>query len=64
MKIQELLRTAEKQGCRIERCKNNHWQIYPPTGGIIVASATPSDHRSIRDVVVRLRRAGVVVGPR
>lgn len=63
MKLQELLHAAERQGCRVERGRNCHYKIFPPSGGMIVASSTPSDYRSIKDVEARLRRAGIVVRP-
>jgi hypothetical protein len=62
--LNEVLHAAEAQGCRIERGKNCHFKIYPKRGPMIVASSTPSDHRSLRDTIARLRRAGIVVGPR
>jgi hypothetical protein len=61
---EQVLHAAEKQGCRIEQGKRNHFKIFPPRGPMITMSCTPSDHRSIRDTIARLRRAGIVVGPR
>lgn len=62
--LEALLREAEKQGCRVQQGGNNHWKIYAPNGTIIVTGSTPSDHRSVLNTRARLRRAGVVVGPR
>lgn len=61
--LDQILREAEKQGCRIEQSKGNHWKIFVPNGSIIVTASTPSDYRSLRNTRARLRKAGIVVGP-
>jgi hypothetical protein len=62
--VDDILRAANAQGCRVERTKRNHWKIFIPEGELVVVPGMPSDHRSLRDVIVRLRRAGIIVGGR
>lgn len=62
--LQDLLDSCERQGCRVVPGKNCHIKVFPPRGDMISVPSTPSDHRSMKDIVARLRRAGIVVGPR
>ena len=57
--IRELLREAQRQGWRIEPTKRGHYKAWPPQGGPpVTISGTPSDWRSIRNVVALMRRLG------
>ncbi len=55
----QVLKKAERQGFRIERTgKGGKVKIYCPDGGIVFASATPSDRRAVRNLVSDLRKHG------
>lgn len=60
--MKRLLAQAEAAGCRIVPTNGGHVSIYCPDGKTIVtAASTPSDHRSIKNTVALLRRAGVTI---
>ena len=53
----QVLKKAERQGFRIERTgKGGKVKIYCPDGGIVFASATPSDSRAVRNLEADLKR--------
>lgn len=54
---------ARAQGWRVEPLRGGHVRFLPPrgTGRIVVASATASDHRAVRNLRADLRRAGLAV---
>jgi hypothetical protein len=57
--MKKLVREAERQGWRVEPTKSGHWRFYAPDGEHIVhASGTPSDHRSLDNLVAQMRRYG------
>ena len=57
--VKDLIRSLRKQGWTVEQTRNNHWKATAPTGGQpeYIAS-TPSDHRSLKNTVARLKRLG------
>jgi len=59
----KVLEKARDQGWRVDRTKKGHWRFLSPdrTQPPIYFSGTPSDHRSIRNLVAQLRRAGLDV---
>lgn len=59
--VRELAAAAERRGWRVIRLRSGHVQFCPPTGPLIVASGTASDHRAIRNLRAHLRRAGLMV---
>lgn len=57
--LKEITREAERQGWRVGETKKGHPQFFAPDGeNIVTGSGTPSDHRSIDNLVARLRRYG------
>jgi len=57
--LKEIAREAERQGWRVGKTKKGHPQFFAPDGeNIITAAGTPSDHRSIDNLIARLRRYG------
>ncbi len=55
---ESLFKEAERQGWVIQRTKKNHFRLLCPSEcgqHIVVASSTPSDHRSLRNVRSRMR---------
>lgn len=55
----EIVREAERQGWRVETTKKGHIRFYAPDGVHVVhAGGTPSDHRSIANLLAQLRRYG------
>jgi predicted RNA binding protein YcfA (HicA-like mRNA interferase family) len=59
--MDRLLKQAEAAGCQVRNTRGGHVQIKAPGGGIVTASATPSDPRSVKNTRAQLRRAGVDV---
>jgi predicted RNA binding protein YcfA (HicA-like mRNA interferase family) len=59
--IKALRKEAEAQGWRVELRKGGHLAFYSPHGkGIVFAPSTPSDRRSINNVIADLRKYGFV----
>jgi predicted RNA binding protein YcfA (HicA-like mRNA interferase family) len=57
--LKEISREAERQGWRVGKTKKGHAQFFAPDGeGIVTAAGTPSDHRSIDNLIAMLRRYG------
>jgi hypothetical protein len=56
--VQKVVRAAEKQGWRVRETKKG-WMLYAPDGQHMeTLHKTPSDWRSIRNTVARMRRHG------
>lgn len=57
--LRQLLREARRQGWRVERTKKGHYKLWPPDGGPPeILPGTPSDWRSLKNAIARLRRRG------
>ena len=57
--IKNLIRALESQGWRVEKTRSGHYMAYSPNGkDIVTIPGTPSDHRSMRNTLAALRRAG------
>lgn len=57
--MKEIRREAERQGWRVEATKKGHIRFYAPDGtNIVHAAGTPSDRRSIDNLIAQLRRYG------
>jgi hypothetical protein len=57
--LTELLRELEAQGFTWRTTKRNHILIYAPQGHVVTTlPSTPSDHRSMKNAIAGLRRAG------
>ncbi len=65
MDLRDIEKAAREQGFRVERTKKGHPVFYPPDPkkNPVYGSGTPSDHRSIRNLLAELRRAGLVWPP-
>lgn len=59
--LKELRREAAKQGWRIEDRKSGATLFYAPDGeNIVTAHGTPSDHRSLANLVSEMRKHGFI----
>lgn len=54
----DMLAAIERTGARVEPTGGQHLKVYCPQGPVIIAQS-PSDHRSVRNAVTRLRRHGL-----
>lgn len=54
------LESVENQGGIISKCGNGHFKVIPPDKNkqIVFLPSTPSDRRSINNVIGKLRRSG------
>jgi len=61
----DIEKAAREQGFRIGRTKKGHPVFYPPDPrmGPVFGSGTPSDVRSVRNLLAKLRHAGLVWPP-
>lgn len=50
---------ARKAGWTITQTRSGHLAWKPPSGQTVFCPGTPSDHRSIANVISKLRRAGL-----
>lgn len=59
--LNKVIEAAKRQGWRVDRTKKQHWRFLSPDRNQppIIFSGTPSDHRAIKNLVARLRRAGL-----
>lgn len=54
-----LVRKLEDQGFTVEKLRNNHWRVKDGSGRFVtIMPSTPSDHRSMKNCVAVLKRAG------
>ncbi len=62
--LRSLLKAAEAQGFTTERTAKGHWLVRDAQGrAVATISGTPSDHRSWRNGLARLKRAGLIWPP-
>jgi hypothetical protein len=59
--LEQLKAQAEAQGWVIQLRKTGHYRWLSPTGGFVVTSSTPSDHRAVLNIRRDLKRYGLVV---
>ncbi|MFI0742459.1 hypothetical protein ACH4PU_30935 [Streptomyces sp. NPDC021100] len=52
------MKALEKQGFEVRQTKNGHYQVFKDGGFVTVLPGTPSDHRSLKNSMAYLRRAG------
>lgn len=59
--FRRILKTAKSAGWQTVLTGNSHWKFVPPHPGTppIFFSGSPSDIRSIKNFVARLRRCGL-----
>ena len=56
--LKQLLRAAEARGWSVELTRRGaHVRLTHPSGGLVVAASTPSDHRALANLKAMLRRA-------
>jgi hypothetical protein len=65
MNLRDIEDAARAQGFIVSRTKQGHPKFIPPDPSkeIVVFSGTPSDRRSIKNGLARLRRQGFVWPP-
>jgi len=57
--FKKVVKAAEEQGWTAKKTKKGHWQLYAPDGkNIVHAAGTPSDHRSLENVLSQMRKCG------
>lgn len=57
----KILAEAERQGFTVRRTSKGHHQVRDANGQVVaVFAGTASDHRSIRNSLAALRRAGFI----
>ena len=59
--VKNLVKAAERQGWAVTLRKGGHLKWQAPSGYVYFSSATPSDHRAIKNLTADLRRAGLDV---
>lgn len=58
--IMQWVRRAEQQGWAVRMSTGGHWKWYRPDGRMVAStSSTPSDSRSLNNIRMHLRRAGL-----
>ncbi len=57
-KLRKIIREAEKQGWKSGLTRGGHIRLRSPSGGIVHASATPSDPRAIKNILSDMKREG------
>lgn len=63
--LRKLLKALEAQGFTVERTKGSHYLIRNAEGQAVATIAgSASDHRSMRNVLAYLRKAGFVWPPK
>jgi predicted RNA binding protein YcfA (HicA-like mRNA interferase family) len=62
MNFRDVVKDAKRQGFRVTLTKKSHWEFLPPdpTKEIVIAPGTPSDKRSILNLIAQLRRSGFI----
>lgn len=62
MDLRDIERAAIDQGWKVDRTAKGHPRFTPPDPNqdIIIGSGTPSDVRAIRNLLARLKRAGLM----
>jgi predicted RNA binding protein YcfA (HicA-like mRNA interferase family) len=66
MDVKDVIAAAEDQGWEVTRTKKGHLQFIPPdpTRPMVHGSGTPSDWRSLKNLIAQLRRSGLVWPPK
>jgi predicted RNA binding protein YcfA (HicA-like mRNA interferase family) len=57
--VKDLIKKLEAAGAEVSRSKKSHWLIRYEGRIIATMSSTPSDPRSIKNVIAHCRRAGI-----
>lgn len=57
--LKKVLKEAEAQGFEVRQTRGSHYQVRDTDGRVVaVFAGTASDHRSIKNTIAALRRAG------
>lgn len=57
--LRVVVRQCRKAGFEVVQTRGNHLAFYAPDGEIIVGAFTPSDYRSMKNLMARLHRHGL-----
>ena len=62
MDLGDVVQAARDQAFRVGRTEKGHWLFYSPDRGYspVYFSGTPSDQRSIKNLISKLRQSGLV----
>jgi hypothetical protein len=61
--LNDLFKKLIRQNWRIVQTPNGHFKCYPPDGGpFVVTGGTLSDHRAVKNIRARFRKAGALLG--
>lgn len=63
MSTQQLIMRLQRYGLEVSRTRNGHIRIETPQGPVFTSSS-PSDWRSVRNMVARLRARGIDIDRR
>jgi len=59
--LRKVLEEAERQGFSVKRTRKGHYQVRNAENVVVaVFSGTASDHRSLRNGIAQLKRAGFI----
>lgn len=58
--IRTLIKDLEAQGFEIRRTTKGHHRVYRDGQPVCTLSGTPSDHRSMKNSIAALKRAGYI----
>lgn len=56
--LRVLFSKATEQGWKIEFTKKSHFKMFAPDGQLMFCPSTPSDFRSLRNVLAEMKRHG------
>lgn len=57
--VDRLVKALKKQGIKVKRTRKNHWMVHSKDGEFVtILPGTPSDHRSLKNCMSYLKRAG------
>lgn len=60
--LRRIAQSAREAGWTVEFTRNGHLRFLAPDGdGIVVTGSTPSDTRSVKNCVARLRQHGLAI---
>ncbi|GLF98233.1 hypothetical protein [Streptomyces yaizuensis] len=58
--VNKLIKAIEKQGFTVRRTTKGHHQVFKGSAFVTVLPGTPSDHRSLKNSLSYLKRAGFI----
>ncbi|MGW1976668.1 hypothetical protein [Streptomyces sp. NPDC001889] len=56
--VRQMVKALEQQDFTVRQTKNNHYQVFKSGQFVTVLPGTPSDHRSLKNSMAYLKRAG------